>query len=318
MGTSNKFIKLLNNISRQRNWCFTLNNPDGLIDFEEIPFLRYGIYSEEVGDKGTYHFQGYLQFTQKRRMVDLQKCIPGAHFEPQRAKINDDARNYCAKVDDPSYIDGPYEWGYYQKQGARSDLMDCKSMIDCGKSLYDVAQVHFSDAIRYTRGLQWYQSMVQKRQSQRTTFDGLTVIVGPTGTGKSHWAHTEYPDAYWLTRPQGKNANAFFDLYEGEKQLVMDEFYGWIPYDFMLRLCDKYKLQLPIKGSFAVCQITSVIITSNKHVWEWYKFEIPALERRITKVIVFTGHQQCTIFPSYQDYFNKYYHACSTNYVRID
>lgn len=297
---------------------FTLNNPKALLDFEEMRDLRYAIYSEEVGEQGTYHFQGYLQFTKKRRISELIKMIPRAHFEPQRAKNNDDARNYCAKVDDPSYIDGPYEWGHYEGQGARCDLMDCKAMIDSGKSLYDVAQVHFSDAIRYTRGLQWYQQLVLKRQAQRTTFDGLTVIVGPTGCGKSHWAQAEYPDAYWLTRPQGHNTNAFFDLYEGEKQLVMDEFYGWLPYDFLLRLCDKYKLQLPIKGSFAVCQITSVIITSNKHVWEWYKFAIPALERRISKVIVFTGVQQCTIFPNYELYQQKYYTACSTNYIRIE
>lgn len=311
--------------SKCRNWVFTLNNPKGLIDPEEIEDLRYIIYSEECNDaddgSGTNHFQGYLQFKKVKRLTQLKKYIPGAHFEPQRAKNNDDARNYCAKIGDPTFVDGPYEWGYYEGQGARTDLLDCKAMIDSGKSLYDVAQVHFSDAVRYNRGLTWYQNMVLKRQAKRSNFDGLTVIIGATGLGKSHWANAEYPDAYWLTRPQGKGTNAFFDLYEGEKQLVMDEFYGWLPYDFLLRLCDKYQLQLPIKGSFAVCQVTSVVITSNKHVWDWYRNieDISALTRRITKIVVFTGYKQCHIYEGdglYEEYRQRYMTAQSPNFVQ--
>lgn len=307
--------------TQKHNWVFTLNNPTSLLDWDDFPNLRYGIYSEEVGEKGTYHFQGYLQFggTKGPRLTALQKMIPGAHLEPQRAKNPEDARKYCCKNDettvDPIY--GIHEFGHFEGQGARSDLLDCKRMIDSGKSLYEVAQVHFSDAIRYTRGLQWYQSLVLKRQAKRTTFDGLTVIVGPTGCGKSHWAETEYPDAYWLTRPQGKGSNAYFDTYEGEKQLVMDEFYGWLPYDFLLRLCDKYKLLLPIKGATAVCQITSVVITSNKHVWDWYKFATPELNRRITQVVHFTAYKECTIYPSYQLYQEVCMLAKSHDFIHI-
>lgn len=296
------------------NWVFTLNNPEELLDFSVMDNIRYAIYSEEIGESGTYHFQGYIQLLIKKRISFLANLIPGAHLEEQRAKNNDDARNYCAKITDPTYIDGPYEFGSYQGQGARSDLLECKALIESGKTLNEVAQTHFTDVMKYRKNLQWYKDQ-QDFKKPRTTFKGLTVVVGPTDCGKSHWANEEYPNAYWLTRPQGKNSNPFFDLYDNHTELVIDEFYGWMSYDFLLRICDKYKLQLPIKGSFAVCQVTTVVITSNKHVWQWYKFpDIASLERRISKVIVFTGVRQCTIFPTYAQYKAKYMTAKSSNY----
>jgi len=42
-----------------RFWLFTLNNPEGLLDFDDFQGkVRYCIYSEEVGESGTSHFQG--------------------------------------------------------------------------------------------------------------------------------------------------------------------------------------------------------------------------------------------------------------------
>lgn len=49
--------------SRAKNWCFTINNPTGLLDFESFPPIKYAVYQEEVGKKGNYHFQGYVTFS---------------------------------------------------------------------------------------------------------------------------------------------------------------------------------------------------------------------------------------------------------------
>ena len=53
----------------------------------------------------------------------------------------------------------------------------------------------------------------------------VTVIWGETGVGKSRWASETYPDAYWKP-PNSK----WWDNYAQEEVIIMDEFYGWLPY----------------------------------------------------------------------------------------
>jgi len=48
--------------AKARNWCFTLNNPEDELDFTEFPFCDYAIWQKEVGENGTPHFQGRIDF----------------------------------------------------------------------------------------------------------------------------------------------------------------------------------------------------------------------------------------------------------------
>lgn len=65
------------------------------------------------------------------------------------------------------------------------------------------------------------------------------------------------------TKPNA-DGNLWLDGYHGQKTIIFDEFYGWIKYDLLLRICDRYPLQLPIKGGFVQCQATTFVFTSNK------------------------------------------------------
>jgi hypothetical protein len=46
------------------------------------------------------------------------------------------------------------------------------------------------------------------------------------------WAEAG-PEAYWITKPNGPRA--FWDGYDGQENVVIDEFYGWLPHTFMCR-----------------------------------------------------------------------------------
>jgi len=69
---------------------------------------------------------------------------------------------------------------------------------------------------------------------------------------------------------------------------VIDEFYGWMPLDFILRLFDRYPLLVPVKGAHAQFVSKKILVTSNKHPIDWYRnidqVHIPALMRRIEVV----------------------------------
>ncbi len=98
--SSNSSGKSGNNrqISPSKHWCFTVNNYKE-IDIEVIcsnsSIKRY-VFQEEVGEQGTPHLQGYLEFKTKKRPKSEFKSIK-AHWTPTRDKKG--SIIYCQKED---------------------------------------------------------------------------------------------------------------------------------------------------------------------------------------------------------------------------
>lgn len=86
------------------------------------------------------------------------------------------------------------------------------------------------------------------------------------------------PSAYW--KPRGQ----WWDGYQGQKVVIIDEFFGWLPWDELLKVCDRYPLNVERKGSVSLFVAGTVIITTNKPPHQWYdgrKCPFRALERRV-------------------------------------
>jgi len=79
-----------------RNFVFTWNNPygekigtleaahDKMVHLRELLPIQYIIYGVEKGEKGTPHFQGYIEL-QKRVAFDVVKrAINNSHIESRR------------------------------------------------------------------------------------------------------------------------------------------------------------------------------------------------------------------------------------------
>ena len=62
-------------IPQGKNWCYTLNNPQGPIEFNEDT-MHYLVYGEEVGESGTPHHQGYAAFKNRRRLNQCKELSP--------------------------------------------------------------------------------------------------------------------------------------------------------------------------------------------------------------------------------------------------
>ena len=152
----------------------------------------------------------------------------------------------------------------------------------------DIAEEHFSAFIRYRKSFAAYKRI---KTAARDWPMEVLVFYGPTGTGKSHTCRTRWPDAYWLDAPKG--SGTYWDSYAGEETVVIDEFYGaHFSWGFLLRLCDKYPLTVPIHGD-AGHQFTSrrIVFTSNQHPRDWYRkmhekagTDWAPLRRRITRI----------------------------------
>lgn len=107
-------------MSAARNWCFTLNNfnEDDLERFDDLGSqigsnIKYLIIGREVGENGTHHLQGFIQFTKKIRLGQVKGYVgERAHCEIMRG-TSTQASMYCKKDQDFQ------EWGQLQMQGTR-------------------------------------------------------------------------------------------------------------------------------------------------------------------------------------------------------
>ena len=98
----------------------------------------------------------------------------------------------------------------------------------------------------------------------------VIIIYGPTGTGKTHWAYEHYPDLFRVPYPKG--SGTYWDDYQGEETVLVDEMYGhYFAWGFLLQMCDKYAFSVPVHGGKGHQFISKrVIFTSNVHPKFWY------------------------------------------------
>lgn len=116
-------------ITASKRWCFTLNNyTDSCIDLLTLKSDLYSkaIIGKEVGESGTPHLQGYIEFKTRRRPMETFKNAGdlGKRIHWEKAKGSADANyKYCSKDGDvvccigfPKPLDNPmagltwYKW----------------------------------------------------------------------------------------------------------------------------------------------------------------------------------------------------------------
>jgi hypothetical protein len=267
---------------RARNWIYTINNPTEDCTPSSWPDVKYMIWQKERGVNGTEHFQGYVSFGKPMRMAALKKISQVAHWEVRKG-TEQQCIDYCSKQD--TRIAGPWEVGVRPSPGKRNDLLDAVSLIDSGKTMKEVATIHPTTYVKYSRGLCSYERVMAPR---RTSPPEVIVVFGPTGTGKSQYCREQSPDAYW--KPTGTE---WFDDYDGRSDIIIDEFYGWIMFSHLLRILDSYPLMLATKGSHVNINCKRIFITSNQCPSKWFKnVNFSALRRRISKMYMFMTFEE--------------------------
>lgn len=261
-----------------RHWCFTQNNPKDELDFDERPvkWLRYCVWQKEQGDGGTVHYQGYMEFSRAVRLSALRKAVPGAHYEERRGS-RDQAREYCRKSD---RLDGPWEWGdWVGGQGTRTDLELSAGMCAAGRSLADIAREQPSVFVKFHRGLAELRR-VSFRPRRRLELK-VYLIWGVTGSGKSRYVWDMWGEEVYSLASQKP---VWFDGYDGQKVLLIDEFEGVLEFgrEKLLKVLDIYPYLAPVKGGHVYAQWDKIYITSNNDLEAEFRGDT-ALWRRVTR-----------------------------------
>lgn len=280
---------------QSRAWMVTINNPvldpvtnsfagskDDPRTWDQVQFCAGQL---EKGESGTTHLQLYVYFFHNKALTTspgtgVKKVHPTGHWEVRRG-THEQALTYVTK-DETSlgqrfiFGDPPNAPG---KTNDSSEFDEVKAKLDEGKTLTEIADCHFSLFLKHHSGLAAY--IGKKRPARRTWLTKNLVIFGSTGTGKSRFCHDLellFPgEVYW------KSKDKWWGDYNGEPYIVMDEFYGWVPYDELLRMLDRYVFRPEVKGAHIYVQPRAVVFTSNKEPTEWYQnvSDTTALMRRL-------------------------------------
>lgn len=163
-----------------------------------------------------------------------------------------------------------------------------KESIDSGAQIVDLYENHFGSMVRYGRGLRDYRKVKAPRRDWAMT---VFLFVGLPGTGKTRTAVrlAEMLGSYYMV-PPAKSSGLYFDLYDGEDTIIIDEMDGGrCQPTFFNMLCDRYPMEVPVHGGSGTQMVSKrIFLTSNFHPKYWWKTaSVAAVMRRLDCIIKF-------------------------------
>lgn len=181
---------------------------------------------------GTPHIQGAVWFKNKdkKSLAGVRKILPRAWWEEMYG--NWDQQDYCLK--DGNVLRNE---GTGPKQGARTDLQRCKRRIDEGATELELMEEEFGTMSRHHKFLMKYRDLKRRKLCRKWMTQGFW-IWGDTGVGKSHEVFKDFdPETTYVLEVED---GGWWDGYQGEEKVIINEFRGQIPYAQLLDLVDKW------------------------------------------------------------------------------
>lgn len=258
---------------------FTYNNwtPEGEIILQNFikERCKYGCYGKELAPTtGTPHLQGYFNLNTKARpsAIHNQLKYKGVLLALKWKDKGDEVNlNYCSK----DRLDFEHGSLTISGQGKRTELIAVAERVKSNTKINDIAKEFPVEYIKFHRGIKELKRCYDEDSVPEFRNVYTKVIWGHGGTGKTYTSIEEaksHGDYYIVLNPNG--TNQWWDGYNGEKSIIIDDFYGWIKPHDLYRILDKYKYQVPIKGGYVYARWEYVYITSNLPPSQWYKSEI--------------------------------------------
>ncbi len=284
-----------------RFYCFTDNAPEEVQpQWKELPNnVRYLVWQLE--EKEHLHLQGYLELFATRKLGWLKKNIsPTAHWEVRQG-TQQQAIDYCTSAvyqgNDKGRVGGPWPLGTPTGgQGQRNDILAFRDAIKLGKRKRHFIESQPRMIWKYRR---FYEMCSFNYKPVREVDLEVVLALGHPGTGKTRFAHDNWganlETSFEFYEIPITNKTLWFDGYDMHKYVLMDDFdgkYSATPLATLLRILDRYIIQVPIKGGHCWwgphrIYITSNILPKNWYTWEGRELQQAALKRRIHRVFDF-------------------------------
>ncbi len=303
---------------RQKDWCFTVHAGHWGDDYStedevaarlKLTECSYIVFQpEDGGELGRPHLQGYVMFKSLKTTPSAQEALGVmCHMEMRAADNISDAVNYCKKLDTRRPGTTFFEKGIEpMDNGKKRTLRDACDLAK-QQGIKRVAMDMPEEYVRYHAGLGKLANIAAEDKLPDWRDVTVIVVVGDSGCGKSWFA--EHYDDRDNTYPMADSDPVWVDGYWGQRTIVVEEMDAKMPFRFLLRLLDGYRLNMPTKGGFIWGEHTTVILTSNTSPDRWYndgfhntwsfdttQMSAGPLQRRINSIHTGTGVYPNTVW----------------------
>lgn len=200
-----------------------------------IRFIAYGL--ETCPTTTTQHHQLFMYFkgAVSTKPANLNKI--GNYFGPKHCRVMpmmgsfQDNEIYCSKESTLTKL------GQEPKQGARGDIEETRDAILAGELTADDLAVENPEFYhQYGRTMRDLET-IHLRKKWRTWKTIGIWYTGPSGSGKSHMAYSDYhPDTHYEKTLEDE----WWDGYKGQPIVILNEFRGQVKYHELLSLVDKW------------------------------------------------------------------------------
>jgi hypothetical protein len=213
----------------------------------------------EVGEGGTEHWQLFASFSNKVRLGTIRSLIPG-HWEPSRSQA---AEEYVWK-EETRVAGTQFELG--RRPFKRNSSTDWARVAELARSGHLNTIAEEEPQI----WLQNYRTLKQITVDHMQCPPALTGpcgrwIHGPPGVGKSFWARQQWGDNLYI-----KAQNKWWDGYQGQKFVLLDDFDSKVLGHYLKIWCDAYPFTAETKGGTLQIRPLLFIITSNYSIQELF------------------------------------------------
>lgn len=266
--------------------------PEGILTKDE-KFLqdngiRYFIGQYEICPKtGREHLQCYFQSEDRVRYTAWRKVFGGHYFYNSYGGLEKN-QEYCTKLKKGGGYGGWFwEWGTAVWQG---DTRVWATIIKMVREDGNYERVDADETLRPTlvarkRQIDDYLGWYLGRKV-RTENTECIIYFGYPGSGKTHAAWAEYPNAFEFDPNQG--AKAWWTGYDNHETVIIDDYDGCsIERVVWNRLFDRRAMKVWVHYGFKQFVAKRIIITTNIPLAEWSWGE--GMERRVTCVENFLG-----------------------------
>lgn len=262
-------------MAQARYWLLTINDSDNGESWsppDQCPGECQWITGQkEVGSNtGRPHWQLFVSYKRAVRLAAVKRTFgQRIHAEPSRSEA---AIAYVHK-DDTAVAGTRFELGARAfNRNSKTDWALAKSkaklglLDDCPPDVY----------IKYYRTLKAIAMDHMSKPADLTSCCGIW-IYGPPGTGKSHYARQHYGDSLYL-----KAQNKWWDGYQGERNVLLDDFDCKVLGHYIKIWADKYCFMAEAKGSSMQIRPWNFIVTSNYTIEQLFEdpILIDAIKRR--------------------------------------
>ncbi len=270
------FLVTINNVCTQRDCKRLFDGQSGTGPPKAEERISFFIGQlEKAPTTGKLHVQTYCVFATRRTMRQVSHTFGTLHPHVDvRRGSHQQAIDYVTKADtraDPGFSFEFGERGDAEVQhinGHRRDLFELHRLMRAGISLKELINMDPPSCYRMFSNIQKIRLLYMP---VRTTRSKMYVLYGSSDTGKSRAcdilsrAYSAGGGVYYL------DSHKWWDGYDGQRCVVIEEFNGWIAFETFKKLGDQYPLKVEIKGNMVEFNSKYIFINSNYKPMEWYK-----------------------------------------------